>query len=186
MKKQRVDKYAEAEILNGKNHQEVFDYIVSTSHFKIHDIAEIVRKIPTLEKRKKYAPMNLILLAVIVITILDKILIYFTNYNAGFTERETFGLLFPVINILLFYGIYKYKRNVHLWLAIFLLLSTVVNIIRLINQQDVIAFVGLLITLVGAVMAFYLSIKIVSDYTFNKELQKANPTQRENLISFTD
>lgn len=186
MAKQRPDKYAEQEVLNGKSHQEIYNHIVSTSQFKIHDVAELVRKIPTLTKRKKYNSLNAILLGIIAMSILDRILVAYKQISGESQDRVSFLFLLPVISIILFYGIAKYKRNVHLWAGFIMAFGTFSSAVRLISHIDVFSILGLLISLTGTTIAFYLSVKLASDYRFDRELQKNNPSQREGLITFIE
>lgn len=186
MKKQSATKYAEKEILNGKGHQEIFNHIIATSEFNIHDVAENVRKIPTLEKRKKYKSLNIVLLGIIGFSVLERLILGFIQLNVNKDDRSGIILLFPIVSILLFYGVYKYKRNVHLAAGFLMIFGTALSAVRLINYLDIIAILGSLVTLSGAFIAFYLSVSLVSDYKIDKELQKNNPKQRENLITFID
>lgn len=186
MKPQKPIKYAEQEILNGKSHQEIYDHIVATSQFNIHDVANMVRKIPTLEKRKKYNSLNAILLGIIAMSILDRILIVFQQLSGDGQDRVSFLFMFPIVSILLFYGIVKYKRTVHLSAGFLMAFATVSSGIRLLSHSDIFSVLGLFVSLVGAIIAFYLSVKLVSDYKIDKELQKNNPSQREGLITFIE
>lgn len=186
MKPQKPNKYAEQEVLNGKSHQEIYDHIVATSQFNIHDVADMVRKIPNLEKRKKYNSLNAILLGIIAMSILDRILIVFQQLNGDGQDRVSFLFMFPIIGILLFYGIVKFKRTVHLSAGFLMAFATVTSAIRLFGHLDIFSILGLLVSLIGAIIAFYLSVKLVSDYKIDKELQKNNPNQREGLITFIE
>jgi hypothetical protein len=136
MKKQKVDKYAETEVLKGTSHQEIFDHIISTSEFNIHDVADIVRKIPTLEKRKKYKTLNNILLLIIGLTIVDRIILMYIQISNGQNDIGI-AFLFPVLSIVLFYVIYKYKRNAHLSAGFLFIYGSMASIIRIITQQDI-------------------------------------------------
>ena len=186
MKPQKPITYAEQEVLNGKSHQEIYDHIVATSQFNIHDVANMVRKIPTLEKRKKHNSLNAILLGIIALSILDRILIVFQQLSEDGQDKVSFLFMLPIISILLFYGIVKFKRTVHLAAGFLMAFATVSSAIRLLSYSDIFSILGLLISLAGASIAFYLSVKLVSDYKVDKELQKNNPNQREGLITFID
>ena len=182
MSKQRVDKYAEKEVLNGKSHQEIFNHIASTSNFKVQEIAEIVRKIPTLEKRKQYQKLNTALLVILGLFVSDKILLSLVLLMEQ--ESSITAIILPVVSIFLFYGVFRFKRSVHLATGIFMIAGVLTSIIQFGKQPDVFTIIGIIIPLIGAIIAFYLNTKLVSDYKFNKELQESNPAQREGLITF--
>lgn len=186
MKPQKPITYAEQEVLNGKSHQEIYDHIVATSQFNIHDVADMVRKIPTLEKRKKYNSLNAILLGIIAMSILDRIILAYQQVGGDGQDRVGFFFMLPIISILLFYGIVKFKRTVHLSAGFLMAFATATSAIRLLSHSDVFSILGLLASLTGAGIAFYLSVKLVSDYKIDKELLKTNPSQREGLITFID
>lgn len=186
MGKRRVDKYAEKEVLKGKTHQEIFDYIVATSTFKIHDIAEIVRKVPTPAKRKKYRTPNFILIGMLVIGILWRTMDGIGMLNAGNRLGLINLILSPIVPCFFIYLVYNYKRNMHLVLAIMMLVGGLGFFSQSFSHLNVLSYVRLIFNLIGSAIAFYLHVKLPSDYEINKELQKSNPEQRENLITFKD
>ncbi|HET6224755.1 MAG TPA: hypothetical protein VFF27_00655 [Bacteroidia bacterium] len=187
MKKQRVDKYVETEVKKGKTHQEIYDHIIATSTFKIHDIAEIVRKIPTLEKREKYKGMNVILLSLLAITVVHGMILIIENgRHISSRMLYTFPPITMIVSAILFYCIYNYKRNMHLVLGIWSILRSLESLNGLLREDNLYFFINLIISIIMIVLSFYLSVKVVSDYTFNKDLQQQNPERREGLITFKD
>lgn len=186
MNKQAIEKYTDTEIKNGKTHQEIFNTIAAKSDYNIHDIADIVRKVPTLEKRKRFGNLNLVLSGILLLAIISRLLTGILEIMNGHSDADVIALFFPVVTILLMFGVYKYRRNAHLAAGLFMTLGSVMAIIRLINNFDFFALLDILITLFGATTAFYLNSKLVGDYVLDKELQESNPQQRENVLKFTE
>jgi hypothetical protein len=186
MNKKQIEKYTETEIKIGKSKLDIFNKIVTTSDFNIHDVASIIRKVPTLEKRKQYKSINSILVALLVLTVLSRFISGFIEISNGNNDVNVIVLFFPIVTILLIYGVYKFKSNVHLVCGIFLIVGAIMSSIRLINSLDLITLSDITITIFGSVIAFYLNSKLVGDYELNKELQKTNPNQRENIVTFTE
>jgi hypothetical protein len=186
VEKQKTSKYAEKEVLNGKSHQEIYDHIIATSTFKIHDVAEMIRKIPTLEKRKKYAFAQTTLLVMIGLFVSVKIVSGFETSIVFNQLRLTITIMSLIIPLFLFYGVLTYKRNMHLVTGIWMIYGAVMNASVLIVTLSVASVTYLLVCISGASLAFYLNNKLVGDYIVNKELQRNNPEQRENIITFID
>jgi hypothetical protein len=169
-----------------KSHQQIFDHIIATSTFKIHDVAEMIRKIPTLEKRKKYAFAQIMLLVMIGLFIAVKIVSGFEISIVFNQLRLTIAIVSLIIPLFLFYGVLMYKRNIHLVTGIWMIYGAVMNVSVLIVTLSVVSVICLFICISGASLAFYLNSKLVSSYMVNKELKKNNPEQRENVITFID
>jgi hypothetical protein len=186
MEKQSVDTYTTQEVLKGKSHQEIYDHIITTSTFRIHDVAEIVRRIPTLEKRKKYVFSQTLFLVLIGLFIAGKIISGFGTW-VFFNQLHIRMALFDItVSLFLFYGVATYKRNMHLVAGLWMIYGVLMNTSGLMTNLYTAKIVGLLITIFATSIAFYLNSKLPGDYVINKELQKSNPEQRENLITFID
>lgn len=186
MNKNEIEKYTETEIQNGKTHQEIFNKIVSTSNFNIHDVATVVRKIPTIEKRKKYSGINTVLVGILALAIISRLITGLFEITQGHNDASVIVMFFPLATILLLYGTYKYKRNAHLATGLFMIFGALMATLRLINNFDIFALGDILFTIFGSILAFYLSSKLVGDYVLDQELKKTNPDQRENALIFTE
>ena len=186
MNKNQIEKYTETEIQNGKTQQEIFNKIVSTSDFNIHDVANVVRQIPTLEKRKKYNSINSVLVGLLALAIISRLITGLIEITQGHNDTSVIAMFFPLATILPLFGVYKYKRNAHLATGLFMIFGAVMATVRLISNFDIIALGDILLTVFGSVLAFYLSFKLAGDYILDKELQKTNPDQRENVLTFTE
>jgi hypothetical protein len=112
MNKKQVEDFAEKEILEGKSHQEIFNEIVATSDFNIHDVANVVRRIPTPEKRKSYGATNSVLVGLLSLTILNRLYNIVTDASSDYANIS--NIIFLTLSALILHGIYKFKRNAHL------------------------------------------------------------------------
>jgi hypothetical protein len=186
MNTKEIEKYTETEIQNGKTHQEIFNKIVSTSDFNIHEVADIVRKIPTLEKRRKYKLFNNVLAGLLGLSIISRIITGLGELIQGKNDVSLIVMLFPIITILLFWGIYTYKRNLHLVTGLFMTFGTLMTASRLFNNFDILSLVDILVTLFGSCIALYLNSKLPSDYVLDKELKETKPDQRVDSLKFTE
>lgn len=179
MAKNLVQK-AEEQILKGKTHQEIFNEIVSQTDFNIHKVADAIRKIPTIEKRKKYALLNNILVTLLIIHFSFSLLSLILSYQ-GFFE------IIPLIIILiLVYCVIKYKPNAHLFTGALLIISTVRGIYPLISTFSVQTLIYVIFIVSTSILAFYLGSKLANDYVLNKDLLKENPNQRVDIITFVE
>jgi hypothetical protein len=73
MTKEEVRKAARQSILDGKTKQETFEELKGTSYRSWKstvDLAKIIQKIPTLQVRKKYKTLNVILVVILSLTVL--------------------------------------------------------------------------------------------------------------------
>jgi hypothetical protein len=186
MKKQTVAKYAAEEVEKGRSHQEIYDHIIATSGFNIHDVAEMVRRIPTVEKRKKYNLAQVMLLVLICLFIAAKVISGFETSIIFNQVHLTIAILSLILPLFLFYGVLRYKRNMHLVTGAWMVYGSVAYASGLMITLSIPNTIGLFICIWGACLAFYLGNKLPGDYIINKELQKSNPEQRENLITFMD
>jgi hypothetical protein len=171
---------ATVEILKGRGHQEIFNEIVSQTDLDIHKVAENIRKIPTLEKRKKYHSLNIILATGIGINAFINII--FILFNDGII-----GSLMPsIIGFGLLYGVVKYKSNMHLAVGFCLFAGTISLIVKVLLDFNFVYLFFIGFSMAMAITAFYLSSKLVSDYSINKVLRNNNPNQRVDSLIFID
>ncbi|HXB40396.1 MAG TPA: hypothetical protein VNZ49_07620 [Bacteroidia bacterium] len=178
----KVEKYAETEILKGRKHQDVFNEIAASSDFKIHDIAEILRKIASPEKRVRYKSTNYVLAGVI----LCMALLNIYSQIEGKANNGVYNWLPVIGDVILLWGILNYWKNIYRVCLILLWTHTVVVISLLIFNFNWI-FVFLLFFLIDSIIiTFYLNIKTATDYRLNRELLNENPGQRINAVIFNE
>jgi hypothetical protein len=178
----KVEKYAETEILKGRKHQDVFNEIATSSDFKIHDIAEILRKIISPEKRARYKNTNYVLAGVIFCMALLNL---YSQIN-GNTNGSIYNWLPVIGDAILLWGILNYWKNIYRVCLILLWTHTVIVLFFLIFNFNW-TFVFLLFFLIDSIIiTFYLNIKTATDYRLNRELLNENPAQRINAVIFNE
>lgn len=185
MNKRQVEDFAEKDILDGKSHQEIFNEIVTTSDFNIHDVANVVRRIPTLEKRKKYNSTHIVLVVLLGFTILNKIYILFDSIDLSI-YITLLNVVLISMSVLILFGIHTFKSNAHLAAGALMAISSFMVSFRLFYNVDLLSCCDLIAASFGAFLGFYLNSKLTESYGLNKELQKTHPQQRENSLLFTD
>jgi hypothetical protein len=177
--KQSYSEFIEEQILSGKSNQEIFNEAVTTYDAKIHDIAEVIRKTPSREKRLKYRRLNdflmLLLIANAVLGIINR------------TENNTYVAVAPsFFTIFLLYGLYNFKYPAHLFTAILLTVLTTILIVILCLNFDFGVLFQLILTMGLTILAWYINSKIGSDYTLNRNMLKDNPDARIDVITFDE
>ncbi len=175
-----IIKKATTEILKGKSHQEIFNEIVSQTNLDIHKVAETIRRIPSLEKRKEYKVLN------IIFTIGFGIVLLAGIYYSLFYQTTIAFIIQAAISIALVYGLLTYKTYMHPVAGLYSFAGTIFLIVNMLTSQDFIYAAPIVYTLSLMVIAFYLNSKLLVDYTFNKELLKSNPQQRVDIVTFTN
>jgi Zn-dependent protease with chaperone function len=178
----KIEKYAETEILKGRTHQEVFNEIVSSSEYKIHDIAEILRKITSPKKRERYKTTNYVLAGILAIMAV-------LNLFSCLTDSTRTGILslLPIIcNLIMLWGVLKFWKNIYRVCLVFLWVHTVSIMFLLIFNFNWILLPILFFLIDSIVIAFYLNIKTSADYRLNRELLNNDPAQRADSIVFID
>jgi hypothetical protein len=180
MNKEGIEKYTVDELRKGRTKMEIFNSIVSVSDLNFHSVAEVIRKVPTIEKREKYKIPNLILFSILLIKPFGFIVSLFYDSEISLFEIfEHASINFFFIPSLLSLGIYKFKRNMHLITGVFMLLIFFASLSCSITVWGI-------LYLIGAIIAFYLCVKLPGDYELNRELLKINPRERKNIVTFTE
>jgi hypothetical protein len=169
--------YIEEQILSGKSRQEVYNDAVTIYDVKIHDIAEAIRKTPSLIQRAKCKTQNEILLLLLLLDIvMGKI---------SRLEEETYIALAPsLIMLFLLYGLYNFKYPAHLFATILLFTITIGLIVIIAFEFSWGILLLLLVTLCSTVLVMYINRTISSDYTFNREIIVNDPEARVDVITF--
>lgn len=171
--------YIEEELLSGKSQQDVFNDAITKYDLKVHEIAEAIRKTPTLEKRIKYNQLNTIL---VVCMILNMALGLFFRIN---NIHEDYLTLFPgLMGLMLLYGLIKYKHPAHLLSCIILTVLSAISIIQLIIKADIIILLELLFNICITSLAYFLNNKFSADYIYHRDKVQNDPTLRIDSVTF--
>ncbi|MCE3228796.1 MAG: hypothetical protein K0S32_3347 [Bacteroidetes bacterium] len=182
MTKSQVEHFTEREILKGKSRQEVFNEVVTVSDISIHSAADIIRKVPTLEGRKKYRSTNFVLLGMIGILLL----FHLVNFFLAVEHKTNLSVGQIIVPGLLLWGVYNFKRNAHLISGILLSVMALISLGQIIFYFDWVYIAILSFSAYGIAVSFFLDSKLSGDYILDKELQKTNPGQRVDSVTFTD
>lgn len=178
----KVEKYAEKEILKGRKHQDVFNEIAEASDFKIHEIAEILRKIISPEKRARYKSANYVLAGVIFcMALLNVYSRIATNDN-----DNIFNWLPVIGDAILLWGILSYWKNIYRVCLILLWTHLVLVLFLMIFNFNWILVFLLFLLVDSIIITFYLNIKTATDYRLNRELLNENPAHRVNAVIFNE
>ncbi len=194
MTKKEVKEIANQTILSGKSKQETFEELKGTCNLSEKDLAKIIQKIPSIEAKKKYRILYVILEIILLLTILFKMrigihLIIEEGIQNVFQITLILFLL-PIINILLLIGVARYKRNSFKWIAIFMMigLSQYIRSDIILEEEGVLIFIDLAIHIVLFVLALYLYSKFFPKYLTVNEIHQDTQGQVEykNVIKFED
>jgi hypothetical protein len=170
----------ETELFKGRTHQELFNEIAEQTDYDIHEIAEGLRKIPGPAKRVKYQALNRTLAFLFVANIATVLYISLVSK----INMITVGSM--IVQPLLIYGILKFRRDVHMISGGLLLLGAVMGMFSLTSDFTILALCDLLVTLSASGIAFYLGMKLTTDYCLNREELKENPDLRAGAVTFFD
>jgi uncharacterized membrane protein len=177
-----IEKFAETAFLEGKSHQEVYNELARMNDMKAQRLAEILRKIPDLKKRRKYRLSNMVLCSLLTLIVLSRLAVLPDILN-GPLLLMIHPLLFTFIPAVLIYGVYTYKPYSHMASGFFLVLGFVLSIANVFTGTNIYVFLDMAIMIFGAAVAFYLNGKLATDFTFNSQ---ADLSQREALIHFDE
>jgi cytochrome b subunit of formate dehydrogenase len=117
-------------------------------------VAEMVRRVPTLEKRKKYNLAQIMLLVLISLFIAARIISGFETSIIFNQVRLTITIVSLILPLFLFYGVATYKRNMHLVTGIWMLFGILMNASVLIVTLSITSALGLFICISGAARFF--------------------------------
>jgi hypothetical protein len=180
----KIEKFAQAEIKKGCSHQCIFNTIVGDSNFNIHDVANIVRRVPTIAKKEKYKGLHWFIIIVLAFSIILNLL----PFIIGLASHNKFSLLyhFPSFNILLIIGIAMYKRHAYLITGFFLILECLLAIGQIVSSSNFLYLAHLIVLIFTIYLCFYLNVKMVSDYELNRALLLKDPNTRVNSLIFKE
>lgn len=176
----KVEQYAEKEILSGRSHQEIFNEVAAGSEYKIHDIAEALRKIVSPAKRQFNKNTNYVLAGVMaLLTILELL---------GMISEQVMPdlrtILFLAARVVMVVGVIKYWKNIYKVCLVVLWANLVAIVFEMVMNFDWMHVPALFFLLNSIVICFYLNVKTCTDYRLNRELLEKNPGARENAVLF--
>jgi len=170
MTKREAQKLVQQKIKEGKTQQQTFDEIIELSDIPAEEIAAIVKVIPTLDSRRKYKTLNVILIVLLSLTVLSKIIsgipIILQN---GITWIPVLFLL-PAINVLLLWGVATYKSNFHRFVAIFTILGILNSLSKIIGVPfNYLLLIDFAFYAALIILGFYCQGKLTPGYDKMKE-----------------
>jgi hypothetical protein len=180
----RLLQFASEEIKKGKTHQEVYNILADQSKLNFQFIAETLRKIPSMPKRKRYRYVNYFLGCILLLLYFYEILIYLNDSSGSLAEIRLVYyliLLYPTVGALF------YWRNSHFYTGIILgfgfTFSTLANFIPFaINSYGSNIFVSLLL-LIGTAFSLFLNHKLQTDYSINhNKIYIEEPLKKDQVI----
>jgi len=170
MTKKEVKNVAKQSIFDGKTKQETFDDLERTSELSPEKLAKIIQKIPTIQARKKYKVLNIILIVLLSLTVLFKMMAGIPIIVANGIKWIPILFLLPIINVLLLIGVATYSPNSHKLVALFTFLGVLQYVGNIFGEPfnpliliDLAIFAGLII------LGLYLNYNLCPDYSSNEE-----------------
>lgn len=119
MKSKDIRKLVVDQIYQGKRRQEIFDGFNARIKGRELDIAAIVADVPTLAQRQRWQWLNMILIGLLTISILFKVLYAISLTSALGSGALLLAFIFPIVNIVLLWGVVTYRpksyRSLGFW-----------------------------------------------------------------------
>lgn len=184
MKKWKIEKLAEEAVLEGKSHQQIFNELAANTQVNVHTLAEVIRRVPTLEKRNRYRFLNQALVLLAGFLFLLRLGTLFGVVPDAFMEMRPFNLFGLLISGGMLYGLVFYKAHAHLIAVFYLLVHALWMMTKVVVTFDPLVLLACILLLLGTWGAAFLSSKFVSDYRFDKSIPGNDPELRENAIVF--
>lgn len=176
----QLEKYAENEIRKGRGHQELFNELASTTSYRIHDLAEILRKLVTPAKKDANKTTNYVLLGCTGILVLMNLWGYLNTP----TQSPLTNLIPAIVQIAMLFGLYKFWKNIYRIALFFLWANLMWLVVQTVLNFDWFFILLIFFIIDSMIICFYLNVKTCTDYKLNKELLAKNPGARENSILF--
>ncbi|NMM50897.1 hypothetical protein [Marinigracilibium pacificum] len=171
MKKRELKNLALIKIQEGKSRQETLESIKNQTQLPAKDIANILKYIPPLNTRDKHKTLNYILLFILLMTALFKMFAGIPLVLQNGLKWFPILLLLPTINLIMAYGVLKFKGEFYRLIMVLTALS-VVRSLGKINLSDIYDIMDLLIA----------GIVIGLSYFLNKKFTAEVKSERENYI----
>ncbi len=158
-------KYIEAELTKGTPRKDILQQL-SQQYYGKHSIAMLIASIPNPELKRKYKILNDILLGLLLLIILNK-LWYSVILLSNFSFAAVPFIIQLVFNIYFAYEVTKYNARIYNLIGILALVGIWYLISNLGDTANGVAIIlGVLLNLIIAILAFYLSLKIFPNYGF--------------------
>lgn len=188
MTKKEIKDIARKNILDGKTKQETFNILNETSELPIEDLAKIVESIPSLQARKKYRLLNIILILILSITVLLKLLLGLPLLIENGIKFLPVFLILPIINMFLLWGVITFKAGSHKFVAILTILGVLRSLNKLIHNVDISMLIDITIALSLIGLGFYLNSVFYKGYTIDSEYYEDSDGQnkKKNIITFNE
>ena len=189
MTKKEVRKVAKQSILNGKTKQETFEELKETSYRTPEDLAKIIQTIPSLQLRKKYMSLNIVLIILLSLTVFFKMMAGIPIIIENGIKWLPILFILPIINVLLLIGVITYRPKSHRLVAVF----TILGLFQLVGNMVGEPFEPLILVdfaiaagLIG--LGLYLNSKLFPIYSTVKERYQTNQgqTRIKDVIKFED
>lgn len=189
MKNSELRKIAKENLSEGKSKQETFEILKDASTLKAEELAKIVQSIPSEAAKNKYKVLNIILMALLGITVLIKMLAGLPLIIDKGIQWLPVLFIFPIINIIMLVGVALYWPGTHRFVGFISALSAV----RLIGSKDfsfteVYSLIDLTLVLSLIGLGLYLNHVLTPNYEILKEPYTNAQGQKRlrNVIKFID
>ena len=192
MTNKEIRKAAKQSILSGKSKQETFEALKGTSYHSVQSIekmAKIIRNIPSLQARKKYKSLNVVLIVLLSLTVLFKMMSGIPIIIENGIKWFPILFILPIINILLLVGVATYSSGSHKGVALFTFLGLFQLIGNIVGEKfEPLILIDFAIAagLIG--LGLYLNSKLFPDYLTVKERYQDNAGKNRirDVIKFED
>jgi len=189
MTKKEVRKVANQSILNGKTKQEIFEELKETSYRSEIDLAKIIRKITSLQAKKRYKALNITFIVLFSLTILSLMLAGISIIINNEIMRLPIIIIWLTIYIVLLIGVTRYNPKSYWWIA----MCTILGLIRflgvmLIEPFKPLSLIDLAIHIGVIWLGLYLHSKLFPAYlTVTERYQNSQgQVKLRNVIKFED
>ena len=189
MNNKQTQKIAKQDILSGKTKQETYSNLVEKSDLDETELAVAIQNISSLNKRRKYRVMNIILIILLTLLIIFKTTTgVYIILDKGI-EWAPLILIIPVMLILLLLAVYNYMYESYKFLIILSLLATPRIFLSLYEGGDKnAAFIDFSFIAVLILLALYLKFALFPKYINERERYQTDSgeTRFRNVIKFED
>jgi len=187
MTKGELSKIALTKIKDGKSRQETLEEMHTETQTSRAELAKILKYLPPLKTRERYKVLNAVLLFLLLLTALFKILtgIPIVLDNGIWWLPVLFFL--PILNIILIYGVAKFKGKYYKPVAILTILGFLRSL-KGIDAMDMYLLIDLLIAGFMVFLGFFLKSKFAGDYETTREyyINDMGENRGRDVISFRD
>jgi hypothetical protein len=182
LRKQVVDR-----IYEGKSYQTVFDELIALYPNRERDLAGIIADVPTLEQRKKYGVLHIVLIVAITVVLAFKILVALLVAHEYGLWSLILDVISPTFYVIFLVGIvgwksmfYKAAAGLSAFILVFTLLFAPLGDITAIGF----GYLGLLVGIIG--LGYFLGSKIGGNYKLGTQQVKdaAGNVKRKHAVKW--